>query len=388
MSEIRRDKKGRKLKDGESQRKDGRYQFRYTDISGERRYLYDWDLDKLRAKEKDISFQLSQGVTYFGGSVPFSDMVQKLFTLKPKWKESTRATMMRYLGIVKKSPLYNMQTNKIKMIDCKTYVVSLHEQGYAYGTIASVFTILKESFELACESEAIVKNPCSFKLKSLIPDDTAEVVALTEEQERSLFKFLNADTYGLRHLDMFTVLLGTGLRISEFAALTVKDIDFENNVVHVDKQIIRLVGELNITRPKSKAGYRDIPMTKEVREAFENMIERRKNIKLDVIIDGYVGFISVTRNGRPRTHSEYADAVRKLIARYNEHSNLPIERCTPHTLRHTFSTKCVAAGMDVKTVQYLMGHSDACTTLNVYTNAVEKNISAGMESVKINRYGT
>ena len=122
MSEIRRDKKGRKLKDGESQRKDGRYQFRYTDISGERRYLYDWDLDKLRAKEKDISFQLSQGVTYFGGSVPFSDMVQKLFTLKPKWKESTRATMMRYLGIVKKSPLYNMQTNKIKMIDCKTYV--------------------------------------------------------------------------------------------------------------------------------------------------------------------------------------------------------------------------------------------------------------------------
>ena len=58
MSEIRRDKKGRKLKDGESQRKDGRYQFRYTDISGERRYLYDWDLDKLRAKEKDISFQL------------------------------------------------------------------------------------------------------------------------------------------------------------------------------------------------------------------------------------------------------------------------------------------------------------------------------------------
>ena len=301
MSEIRRDKKGRKLKDGESQRKDGRYQFRYTDISGERRYLYDWDLDKLRAKEKDISFQLSQGVTYFGGSVPFSDMVQKLFTLKPKWKESTRATMIRYLGIVKKSPLYNMQTNKIKMIDCKTYVVSLHEQGYAYGTIASVYTILKESFELACESEAIVKNPCNFKLKSLIPDDTAEVVALTEEQERNLFKFLNSDTYGLRHLDMFTVLLGTGLRISEFAALTVKDIDFENNLVHVDKQILRLVGELKITRPKSKAGYRDIPMTKEVREAFENMIERRKNIKLDVMIDGYVGFISVTRNGRPRT---------------------------------------------------------------------------------------
>lgn len=235
MSEIRRDKKGRKLKDGESQRKDGRYQFRYTDISGERRYLYDWDLDALRKKEKDVSVQLAQGVTYFGGNVPFSDIIDKLFTLKPRWRESTRSTMGRYLGIIKKANLYHMPINKIKMIDCKTFVVSLHEQGYAYGTIASVYTILKESFELACESDAILKNPCNFKLKSLIPDDTAEVVALTEEQERSLFKFLNSDTYGLRHLDMFTVLLGTGLRISEFAALTVKDVDFVHNVIHVNK---------------------------------------------------------------------------------------------------------------------------------------------------------
>ena len=60
-----------------------------------------------------------------------------------------------------------------------------------------------------------------------------------------------------------------------------------------------------------------------------NLIRKRNEIKLDVMIDGYVGFLSVTRNGRPRTHSEYADVMRKLMAHYNEVSAVKINRRTP-----------------------------------------------------------
>lgn len=389
MPEIRRDKKGRKLKDGESQRNDGRYQYRYTDINGERRYLYDWELESLRAKEKEINIQLSQGVSFFSGKAPLSELLERLFALKCRWKESTRRTMVQNLGIIKKSSLYNKPINRIKMIECKDYVVSLHNEGYSFGTVETVFIILKEAFTLACESDLIVKNPCGFKLKSLVEDDTPKVEALTAEQEKSLFEFLHTNTYGRRMLDLFTVLIGTGLRISEFAALTIKDIDFENNVVTVDKQLYRQIGGMKITSLKSESSNRKIPMADEVRAAFVSMIERRKAVKLDVMIDGYVGFLSVTRNGRPRGHSEYADAVRVLMERYNEQPGVvPIERCTPHTLRHTFCTKCVAAGMDIKTVQYLMGHSDASTTLNIYTDVVEDKVAPNMESLKIIRYGT
>ncbi|MBQ8620774.1 MAG: site-specific integrase [Oscillospiraceae bacterium] len=197
-----------------------------------------------------------------------------------------------------------------------------------------------------------------------------------------MFDFLRTDTMGQRHYDMMTVLIGTGMRISEFAALTISDIDFVRNVIHVNKQIVRLVGKLLVTEPKTDAGYRDIPMTKEIRISARNLITKRKAIQKDVMIAGYVGFLSVTRNGRPRTHSEYADAVRLLMFRYNEVSDVKIDRCTPHVLRHTFCTRCVASGMDMKTVQYLMGHSDASTTLNVYTDNDFGNVVSNMQRLE------
>lgn len=387
MPDGRKDKKGRKLKEGESQRKDGRYQYRYTDVDGKRKCLYDTSLESLREREKEVSVKLSQGLSYFNGTAPLSEFTEKLFSLKRKWKETTRVTMTRNLNILKKSDLYNSQISKIKMSDCKEYVISLHDDGYSYSIVESVYFIMKEAFELAYEDDIISKNPCRFKLKSMVPDDTKKVCALKADQESSLFEFLKNDTYGKRQLDMFTVLIGTGLRISEFAALTVKDVDFGENILHVTKQIVRLKGAIKISSLKSEAGLRDIPLTDEVRQALENLIKNRTGIKKDVMVDGYVGFLSVTRNGRPRTHSEYADAVRLLMERYNETSDVKIDKCTPHTLRHTFCTKCIASGMDIKTVQYLMGHSDAGTTLNIYADAVEANILSGVKSIKIRGYG-
>lgn len=99
-----------------------------------------------------------------------------------------------------------------------------------------IHTIFKMAFQMACEDNAIVRNSCSFSLKSVIDDDTPKVNALSREQEESLFRFLRTDTYGQRHLNMFTLLIGTGTRISEYAALAIKDIDFTSNVIHVNKQ--------------------------------------------------------------------------------------------------------------------------------------------------------
>lgn len=261
MSEKRKDSKGRILRIGESQRKDGRYQYRYDDVDGKRRVIYDWDLQNLRKKEKEIIKQLDEGVSYFNGCTPLSETLERMFSMKRKWRDSTRSTMMWYMSLIKQSRLYHMPINRIKIADCKAYFISLH-------------------------------------------DDTPKVFALIKIQEGSLFAFLKADTIGQRHLDMFTILIGTGLRISEFAALTIKDIDFTRNVIHVNKQIVRLVGKLAITEPKSQCGNRDIPMTKEVRKSAQNLIQKRKHIKQDMMINGHVGFLSVTRNGCPRTHSD------------------------------------------------------------------------------------
>lgn len=384
MSEKRKDSKGRILKTGESERKNGLYQYRYQDANGIRRTVYASTLKDLRAKEQEIEAQTFKGVKYFEGATPLSEFLDSLFTVKQNWRDSTRESMLRYLTIVKKSPLYTMQIAKIKPLDCKMYLVDLKQSGYSYGTIATVFALLKMAFESACENDILAKNPCGFQLKSVIEDDTPKVEALSTEQVDSLLKFLAEDTYGKRHLDMVTVLLGTGLRISEFAALTVRDIDFSRNVIYVRKQIQRLKGRVVITKPKSKYGVRDIPMTTAVRHSLQNLLEARKGISKEVMIDGYIGFLVVTRNGRPRTGPEYADALRLLITRYNESSTIPIGHCTPHVFRHTFCTRCISSGMDVKTVQYLMGHSDASTTLNVYTDTVSSEISQKIKLLEVN----
>lgn len=382
MSESRKDSKGRKLKAGEGQRKDGRYYYRYEDISGERRTIYDKDLHELRKKEKEINLKLAQGISYFDGNVPLSEMIEKYFSLKQKWRETTRDTMEGYRDIIKTSKLYTMPINKIKMIDVKTYLVELRGT-YSYSVTSRVYMLMKESFNLACESDILLKNPCSFRLKSIIDDDFEKKPALTIEQERSLLQYLRTDPTDSRYLDIFIVLLGTGLRISEFAALTLKDIDFAKNLIHINKQIVWVNKAIKVTAPKTKAAYRDIPMTDDVRMAITSLLERRKRNKLDVMVDGYVGFLYVGCNGKPKKHTEFSDMFRRVLRRYNASNDVLIEQCTPHTLRHTFATKLVAAGVDIKTATRLMGHTNASVLLDVYADVVESKLAESMKLIKI-----
>lgn len=379
---TRKDNKGRKLKAGEGQRKDGRYYYRYEDVSGERRTIYDKDLHELRKKEQEINLQLSQGISYFDGNVHLSEMIDKHFSLKQKWRETTRETMDGYRNILKTSRLYSMPINKIKMIDVKTYLVELRGT-YSYSVTSRVYMLLKESFSLACESDILAKNPCNFRLKSIIDDDAQKKPALTIEQEKSLLQYLRSNPDDSRYLDIFVVLLGTGLRISEFAALTYKDIDLAQNVIHINKQIVCANNVIKVTAPKTKAAYRDIPMTDDVRMAIMALLERRKSNKLDVMVDGHVGFLTVRGNGKPRIHTEFSDMFRRILQRYNADTAVPIPLCTPHTLRHTFATKLVAAGVDIKTATRLMGHTNASVLLDVYADVVESKLAESMALIKI-----
>lgn len=382
MSEKRKDSKGRILKTGESQRKDGLYQYRYTDISGDRRTVYARDLKELRTKEKEIEKTLDQRVSPFEGSAPLSEVLDRMFQIKRNWRDTTKETCMRYLRIIMTLKIYYMPINKIRISDCKLAMAELHDNGYSYSTIATIHSILKMAFSMAIENDIILKNPFSFLLKSIIPDDTPKVVALTDQQVNEFLTFLKNDTCGKKWVDIVTILLGTGMRIGEFGALTMGDIDLANNVIHINKQLQRLTGKVVITKTKSKNGVRDIPMTSSVRASAINLLQHRKTLKTDVMIDGYVGFLVTTRNGRPRTGPEYADSLRKLLVRYNDGAKVKIDKCNPHVFRHTFCTRCISCGMDVKTVQYLMGHSDASTTLNIYTDSVESNISNGMKQLE------
>ena len=91
------------------------------------------------------------------------------------------------------------------------------------------------------------------------------------------------------------------------------------------------------------------------------------------MIDGYAGFILLDKDGNPKVAMHIQKVVKRLWEKYNEENIIPLPRITPHVFRHTFCTNMANAGMDLKSLQYLMGHSDVSVTLNVYThNSYEK----------------
>lgn len=173
--------------------------------------------------------------------------------------------------------------------------------------------------------------------------------------------------------DEFVVLFGTGMRVSEFCGLTKKDVDFENRKIHVDHQLCRERQRDRrcyfVEKTKTEAGKRDIPMTDEVFVALKNIVNNRPHMKTEMIIDGYSGFLLIDKNGNPKVALHIENEFRWAEHKYKKlYPNKLLPHITPHVARHTFATRMAQSGMDVKALQYLMGHSDAGVTMNVYTH--------------------
>ena len=155
---------------------------------------------------------------------------------------------------------------------------------------------------------------------------------------------MKSDKVYYKYYDELIILLGTGLRISEFCGLTDSDIDFENRTINVDHQL-QYSGRKSyrIETPKTENGIRKIPMSDRVLEALQRVLQNRKNSNFTV--DGYTGFLFLTRNGTPRACINYDAMFRRLVGKYNKkHKETLPAVTTPHTLRHTFCTNMANAG--------------------------------------------
>ncbi len=103
---------------------------------------------------------------------------------------------------------------------------------------------------------------------------------------------------------------------------------------------------------------------------MKNILARRKKMKVETIVDGYSGFILLDKDDHPKVALHIENEMRWAMKKYVKlHPDQPLPNITPHVFRHTFCTNMVNAGMDIKNLQYLMGHSDVGVTLNIYTHA-------------------
>lgn len=392
MSEKRRDSKNRILQSGESQRKDGRYAYKYTDPTGKVQFVYAWKLvptDKtpagkrddisLREKEKEIQKDLDDGIDTIGKKMTVCQLYAKQIRHRGNVRPNTVISRNRLMKLLQDDRLGGMSIDSVKLSDAKEWALRMKEKGVAYKTISNDKRSLKAAFYTAVQDDCIRKNPFDFQLNTVIEDDTEPKTPLTPEQEASLLSFVQDDPTYQKYYDELVILLGTGLRISELCGLTDSNLDFEGRTILIDHQLLRNTETgYYIETPKTKSGIRQIPMNASVYEAF-GRVQKRRKAATPVVIGGYGGFLFLKKNGQPKVAVDYSSMLRGLLKKYNKQHNAKLEKVTPHTLRHTFCTNLANAGMNPKALQYIMGHSNITMTLNYYAHATFASAKAEME---------
>ena len=381
MSEKRRDSRNRVLRTGESQRKDGRYLYKYVDADGKPQSVYSWKLvatDKvpagkrdciaLRDKEREIQKVLADGVSTAGRKMTVCGLYDKYTTLKGNVKRSTRESRQFVAGVLHADTLGARDIGSVKPSDAQEWAVRMKEKGYSYRLINNIKRSLKASFAIAVSDGWVRKNPFDFTLNAVISNDTQARQALTEEQEQAFLQFLQSSPVYRRYYDEILILLKTGLRISEFCGLTVDDIDFADGMINIDHQ---LLWETNkgryIDTPKSKSSIRKVPMSEQARKAFERVIAWRGEPE-PYTVDGYSGFLFVSESGKPYLADHYQTVLRRAVQRYNRTHAEQLPKISPHVLRHTFCTRLANKNINPKSLQYIMGHADINITLNLYSH--------------------
>ena len=395
MSEKRRDSKNRILRSGESQRKDGRYAYKYIDTTGKPQFVYSWKLEatdstpqgkrdglSLREKEKQIRRDIEDAIIPRGGEMTVLDLVKKYLSQKTGVRHNTEANYNFVLNIIKKEDFGRQRIDRVKLSDAKCWLIKLQQDGRGYSSIHSIRGVVRPAFQMAVDDDLIRKNPFEFQLATVVVNDSVTREAITRKQERAFLEFVKGDKHFSRYYDGIYILFKTGLRISEFVGLTLADLDMKNRKISVNHQLQRKRNmEYIIEDTKTSSGTREIPMTDDVYQCFQRIIASRPKPKTEPMIGSRCGFLYLDKDGKPTVALHWEHYFKHICQKYNSIYKVQMPKVTPHVCRHTFCSNMAKSGMNPKTLQYLMGHSNIGVTLNTYTHLGFEDAQAELKRV-------
>ena len=229
MTMTRKDNKGRNLRNGESQRADGRYMYRYQDaMTGKRVTIYDTDLARLREQERKIRKDLDDHIVTDTAirKLTVNELFGRYLSTK-RLKERTRMNYQRMWNLRMRDTIGSICVVKLKPSHIRTLYAALTKEGLTHNTIKYLHTLLYPCLEMAVDDDIIRKNPA----KGLLSDygvDGKELEALTEKEQAALLAFAEeSNIYSLR-VPMIQIMIGTCCRVGEIIALTWSDVDMKN----------------------------------------------------------------------------------------------------------------------------------------------------------------
>lgn len=368
-----KDLRGKELGIGISQRKDGKYTARITDSYGKRIQKYFDKLQECRQWIADMQFQKEHGTINAGGDMTVDAWFDywmenvKCGTIRENTKQSIidryQYNIKNYIG---KTTLMD-----VKPLHCQNILNKMSTK-YNKSTIERTRTVLHSMFKCAEENGLIISNPVkkSVKVHSELESKTSKVLTVEEQK-----KFVAASLGYSNHL-LLELALQTGMRVGELTGLKWQDIDFENRYLTVSRTIGRHVGGSGWVEnaPKTSSSKRQIPLTD---EAIRILKEQKKKSKSFKVLDiRFSDNVFLTQHGQPYVRSAINKQIRSICR------SAGIEEITIHTLRHTFATRCIEAGMKPKILQKILGHSSINMTMDLYVHATEEEKESEMRKIE------
>lgn len=390
---VRYDDKRVRLRQGEYQRTNGSYSYRWTTEDGKRHSIYAPTLDQLREEEELIIVDRHDGIKADVKCITINEMFELWCQLKRGVKDSTMKNYIYMYEMFVKPSFGKHRITQVKRSDIRRFYNSLADgKVMKIATIENVHNVLRQVFQVAVDDNYIRVNPVDNMLKELKASHNYQRdkrYALTRPQQELFIRFLK-ETPVYRHwYPVFFVMVNTGMRVGEITGLRWRDVDFDEGMISVNHTMVYYNHRdgngcyFSVNTPKTAAGVRLIPMTAEVREAFEMEREFQEAVGLESLdqVDGYDDFIFVNRDGHVQSQSNLNKAIKRairdcndaVIEKYGLDSNptlLPDFSC--YNLRHTFATRLCESGINLKVIQDMLGHADVQTTMNIYIDMTKE----------------
>lgn len=358
-----KDLKGKEIGEGIFQQKNGTYCARFVDKNGKRRSKRSKKLQEVRQWIADATYidehsDLSQAVDMIVDAWYEYWIEVKRQTVRPNtvrnYEERYKHNIQKVIG--------KKLLKDVKPLHCQKILTDMAEEGYKTSTIYQARIAIYNMFEFAKENDIILSNPCKKSVKADMGKPSEKKEALTIDIQKKFLESIKGSSYE----NQYRFILQTGLRTGEMIGLRWSDIDFEERTIKIERSMEYRykVGEWRIGPPKSKSGYRTIPLTDEAIRILLN--QRAKNSKLKIIPMEWKDVVFLCKKGTPVKNSTYDTGLFK----YCDIAGIP--RFSMHVLRHTFATRCIEAGMKPKTLQQILGHSNIGITMNLYVHITDE----------------
>lgn len=361
---------------GVKKRADGTLEKRFT-IDGKRYSIYGKTQKELNTKELEFRKQIETGLYSENRNITLDKYYEEW--LKGKRNSTKSNSLKTYSSCYKNHISPRLGKRKVQAIERREVLnlqrdISKRLSATSCNMVLRVLTIILND---AVRDEIIIKNPAAGIKAIKEPKKASETYhrALTEEEQKVFMQELKDDFY----YEFIAVLLCSGMRYGEVGALTWKDIDFKNNVIHVTKTLTYtedskvVVGET----PKSEAGRRDIPLTNVLKDLFLSQRQKLKGVfpmgNTNVFVSVYGGFVL-----NHAVNGAIENALKRL-----EEKGIHIEHFTAHALRDTFATRYIEQGGQPQTLKTILGHSSLTMTMDLYAHVLPNTKQEEMEKLHI-----